>query len=102
MLFRSSDEALRLVASTPRPIDLVLTDVVMPGLIGPELAERLRRIRPGLRVLYMSGYPGDGTIGREDTFVDLKPLLVKPFSVGELMMAVRSALDAGRASLTAV
>src|SRR5262245_37651910 len=99
---RSSDEALRLVASTPRPIDLVLTDVVMPGLIGPELAERLRRIRPGLRVLYMSGYPGDGTIGREDTFVDLKPLLVKPFSVGELMMAVRSALDAVRPSLTAV
>src|SRR5213594_3294182 len=99
---RSSEEALKLVATMSRPIDLLLTDVVMPGLTGPELALRLRRAHPGLRVLFMSGYPGDGTIGREGTFVDLKPLLVKPFSVGELMTAVRSALDAGKSALTPV
>jgi len=50
----------------------------------------------------MSGYPGDGTIGSDDTFIELKPLLVKPFSVGELMTAVRSALESGKSSLTAV
>ncbi len=98
----SAEDALRLVAVTPARIDLLLTDVVMPGLIGPELADRLRRVRPGLRVLYMSGYPGDGTIGSDDTFIDLKPLLVKPFSVGELMTAVRSALESGKPSLTVV
>src|SRR6266700_3618235 len=98
----SAEDALRLVAVTPARIDLLLTDVVMPGLIGPELADRLRRVRPGLRVLYMSGYPGDGTIGSDDTFIELKPLLVKPFSVGELMTAVRSALESGKSSLTAV
>ncbi len=97
---RSSEEALRLVAGTS--IDLLLTDVVLPGFTGSELADRLRRARPGLRVLYMSGYPGDGTIGRAGTFEDLKPFLAKPFSIGELTAAVRSALAAQTPSLTAV
>jgi CheY-like chemotaxis protein len=66
-------------------IDLLLTDVVMPGLDGPALAERLAAARPGLRVVFVSGYPSD---------VVLRPcaFLQKPYSVDQLAAAVRAAL----------
>ena len=51
------DDALRLGGSHPGPIDLLITDVVMPRMSGPDLARRLRAGRPTLRVLCMSGYP---------------------------------------------
>jgi two-component system, cell cycle sensor histidine kinase and response regulator CckA len=74
------------------PLDLMLTDVVMPGVSGPELARELRRDRPDLSVVYMSGYaagglPGAGDPGAGDAF------LQKPFSMQELLTAVRDALD---------
>ncbi len=50
-------DATRLAQTHPGTIDLLITDVVMPGTSGPELARRLRAHRPGLRVLCMSGYP---------------------------------------------
>ncbi len=95
----SPEQAVRSAATTS--VDLLLTDVVMPGMSGPELADRLRRTRPLLRVLYISGYPNDGTIG-QGAFDALKPLLPKPFSARQLTTAVRSALDAREPSLTTV
>jgi DNA-binding NtrC family response regulator len=65
------------------PIDLLLTDVVMPKLSGPELAERLTAVRPGLEVLYMSGYNDSRLLARglEEQSVNL---LAKPFTPDEL------------------
>ena len=55
---RGASEALELGLAHAESIDVLLTDVVMPGLTGPKLAEELKRICPTLRILYMSGYPG--------------------------------------------
>ncbi len=73
------------------PLDLVVTDVVMPCAGGPELAERLRALRPGLRVLYTSGYTAD-VIERSGLGGEEVPLLGKPFTRAELLDAVRGAL----------
>src|SRR6266498_3120647 len=58
----SGEEALRICAGQEGPIHLLLTDVMMPGMSGPEVAQRLARMRPGMRVLYMSGYSDDTMI----------------------------------------
>ncbi len=73
-------------------IDLLLTDLVMPGMSGAALAERLVGRRPGLRVLFMSGYPHDvlSQFGVSATEV---PLLRKPFTETDLARRVREALD---------
>jgi two-component system, cell cycle sensor histidine kinase and response regulator CckA len=68
-------------------IDLVTTDVVMPGMAGPELVERLQKTRPELAVLYMSGYAsGTGTHHTIDA-LDVA-LLQKPFTPSELMQKI--------------
>jgi PAS domain S-box-containing protein len=72
-------------------VDLLFTDVVMPGLDGRALAARLRARRPGLRVLYASGYVGDlpaGAGGEPDA-----PLLAKPYTPADLARRVRRVLD---------
>jgi PAS domain S-box-containing protein len=85
------DEALELVQAGTAP-DLLLTDVVMPGMSGAELARRLRSLQPELPVLYMSGYtddvlrPGELTAPRTS-------FLAKPFHNAELVAAARNALD---------
>ena len=84
-------EALDLSAEAGRPIDLVMTDVVLPGLDGHGLAARLAESRPGLPVLYLSGYPPD-TAKRYGAGPPGE-LLRKPFSVESLLAAVRRALD---------
>ena len=73
-------------------IDLLLSDVVMPGMSGRDVAEELRRLRPGLKVLYMSGHAGDvldhhGFQGEE------MRLLAKPFDSDGLLSSVRAALE---------
>ena len=93
------EQAVRFAATTS--IDLLLTDVVMPGMSGPELASLLLRTRPLLRVLFMSGYPDIGPIGQGALEV-LGPLLPKPFSARQLTAAVRGALDARTPSLISV
>jgi PAS domain S-box-containing protein len=85
------DEALSLAASFPDPIDLLVTDVVMPGLNGRELAARLRAARPGLRCLFVSGYTAD-VIEHRGVLEEGVQFLAKPFSSPELARKVREAL----------
>jgi PAS domain S-box-containing protein len=86
------EEALRLARLHPGSIDLLLTDVVMPHLGGRELAERLAAARPGLRVLYMSGYT-DGVLVRDGVLEEGLAFLQKPFSPFTLLGKVREVLD---------
>jgi len=72
-------EAMELAARSPGPIDVLVTDVVMPGVNGEALAEELRRRRPDLRILYVSGYPDD-IIGRHGVLDRGVELLAKPFT----------------------
>ena len=77
---------------TERTVDLLLTDVVMPGLSGPNLAARLLQQNPHLRVLFMSGYIDEAT-GLHGTSWGV-PMLQKPFTPAKLAEQVRHALDA--------
>jgi CheY-like chemotaxis protein len=75
-------------------IDLLVTDLVMPGMNGHQLAERLIARRPGLKCLYMSGYPAD-VIAHHGLLGLGERLIQKPFSLRLLAKSVREALDAG-------
>jgi DNA-binding NtrC family response regulator len=70
------------------PIDLLLTDVVMPQMSGPELAEQVVALRPGIKVVFMSGYPG--VITSPSAF-----FLQKPFEMETLAQILRQVLDPG-------
>jgi two-component system cell cycle sensor histidine kinase/response regulator CckA len=85
-------EALEEVASS-QPFDLLLTDVVMPEMSGPELAVKLRARRPELPVLYMSGYTDD-VLSAHELAQDATAFLRKPFGNDELISAARALLDA--------
>ncbi|MEK7235510.1 MAG: PAS domain S-box protein [Nitrospirota bacterium] len=94
---RHGIEALLTGARYGGPIHLLLTDVVMPQMSGPEVAEKLVTVRPGLKVLYMSGYPDhpvfdQGGVSRETSF------LAKPFSPHVLAQKVREVLDGVKAA----
>ena len=86
----SGRDALRLCTTNPEHIDLLVTDVVMPRMRGVEVARRVARIRPSLRVLFMSGYT-DNSI-HADVAGSIS-FLQKPFTLVELLGAVRSALS---------
>ena len=79
-------EGLDLIRSPSTSADLLVTDVVMPGMSGPELATRARRVRPGLPVLFVSGYPQP--VGNSGAI----EVLAKPFSLEALGARVRAAL----------
>jgi two-component system, cell cycle sensor histidine kinase and response regulator CckA len=79
-------EALALAASGA-PLDLLLTDVVMPGINGRQLAERLRELQPGLKVLFMSGYTDDAVIARGVIDHEMA-FLQKPFGADQLAQTV--------------
>jgi CheY-like chemotaxis protein len=87
-----AEAALALAATHPGPIELLVTDVVMPGLSGRELAERLVVDRPATRVLYMSGYAEDH-FGRSGALAEAIAYLAKPFTANALAHAVRDALE---------
>ncbi|WP_242443486.1 response regulator, partial [Sphingobium sp. LB126] len=84
--------ALRLVERRGQGIDLLFTDVVMPGMSGSELAQRALALRPGLKVLFTSGYTRDGFMrdGRLEAGIALLP---KPFALGDLAGQIRRLLD---------
>jgi PAS domain S-box-containing protein len=89
----NADEALNLAGQHPGTIHLLLTDVVLPGMRGVELAEHLGALRPGIKVVYMSGYTEDAFLHQGD----LPPgtaFLQKPFSAALLTRKIREVLDA--------
>ena len=90
---KNGADALRVLEERPDDrVDLMLTDVVMPGMSGTALFEELSRLRPTLRVLFMSGYP-DGTAKLDFAADSGRALLAKPFSIAELDRALRAELD---------
>jgi DNA-binding response OmpR family regulator len=87
------NEALALAGTHPGNLDLLLTDVMLPGKNGVELATELRRSRPGLRLLFVSGYSADVL---DSTPLENVHFLPKPFGPEDLTRAVRAALDGAR------
>ncbi len=85
-------EALEELASRDGSIDLLLTDVVMPGMSGPELYSRVAEDHPGLKVLYMSGYT-DEIVTAQGKLRSGEDLIEKPFSMDALAAKVREVLD---------
>lgn len=85
-------EALAFAQSHDGPIDLVVSDVVMPTMGGPELLARLRTLRPTVKVLYISGYTGDDLSARIDRETAAR-VLEKPFTASVLLQTVREVLD---------
>ncbi len=88
----SGDEAVRLAEGHSGPVHLLLTDIVMPGMTGPELARDLSRLHPDLRVLFMSGY-AENAVVREGLRHPSAGFIEKPFSPETLAREVRRALD---------
>jgi CheY-like chemotaxis protein len=84
-------DALAQAEQHPHPIHLLLTDVIMPGMLGDELATLLHRQRPDTKILFMSGYAGDlmTRYGVLETGVTILP---KPFTNNELLTAIRTAI----------
>ncbi len=86
------EQALELVRSDPAPLNLVLVDVVMPGEGGFEAGRRIAELKPGVRVLYMSGYTQD-VLDQQGALADGAAFLQKPFTTPELLARVREVLD---------
>jgi|HubBroStandDraft_6_1064221.scaffolds.fasta_scaffold46645_2 PAS domain S-box-containing protein len=90
---RCGEEAFAITENHQGTVHLLLTDVVMPGETGMEIAERVSALRPGIRVLYMSGYP-ESVIASQGVIETGITLVSKPFKAADLLAHVRSALDA--------
>jgi CheY-like chemotaxis protein len=86
------NEALRICKGRKEPVYLILTDVVMPGMSGRELAERLKKFQPEIRVLYMSGYT-DNAIVHHGVLEKGMNYIQKPFTIEGLARKVREVLD---------
>jgi len=89
----NGQEALQQMATVKRPIHLLLTDVMMPGMNGRELAEQLLAKQPSLRVVFMSGYNQDELL-RKGISSQSVAFVPKPFTIQSLSSAVKAVLDA--------
>jgi two-component system, cell cycle sensor histidine kinase and response regulator CckA len=90
---RHAEAALELAAAADQPIDLLVSDLVMPGLGGRALADRLLNVRPGLRVLFITGYAAEA-VERQGRLPAGHGLLEKPFTADQLAHKVRETLTA--------
>lgn len=88
------EEALTLSMARKGPIHLLITDVMMPVMNGKELAERLYSLRPGIRILYVSGYTREEVISDNRNSASREWWLAKPFTGRQLIAKVKSILDA--------
>jgi PAS domain S-box-containing protein len=89
---RNGEEALLLLERREQPVHLVFTDVVMPGMSGRDLAGRLREIRPGIKILFTSGYTDDYIV-RRGVLDDATHFLGELYTFGDLTRKVREVLD---------
>jgi CheY-like chemotaxis protein len=89
---RNGPEAIGIARDHAGTIDLLLTDVVMPQMLGKEVAERVHEIRPSIRVLYMSGY-AQPVLASQGTLEEGVILVEKPFTEAALIAKVREVLD---------
>lgn len=89
----SGENAIRLFKNNP-DTDLLLTDVVAPGMSGPMIADQIASLKPDIKVLFMSGYDGTQVVQR---YVVEKgySLLIKPFTMEQLERKVRAVLEGG-------
>jgi PAS domain S-box-containing protein len=88
----NGEEALKVIAENEKPIHLLVTDVIMPGMGGRMLAERLQSQQPDIKVLFMSGYM-DQTISHQDLSAAELNFIEKPFSPQKLANKIREILD---------
>ena len=86
------NEALRLLAGQRKPLDIIVTDVVMPDMGGRQMVEQLVVSFPNAKVLYLSGYTDDAVV-RYGILHDQVPFLQKPFTSAALQRKVREVLD---------
>jgi two-component system cell cycle sensor histidine kinase/response regulator CckA len=90
LMAEHGDEALRICAKHPEPIEVLLCDVVTPGLGARELIRIAVGMYPGLRVLLMTGYPDEFPFGVEDS--EIFQLIRKPFTTSELVLRLEAML----------
>jgi two-component system cell cycle sensor histidine kinase/response regulator CckA len=92
--------ALHLMAQSATRFDLLLSDVVMPGMSGSELARRVKERQPDIAVLFMSGYADDAVV-HDELAASAVTCIAKPFTVRELSEAVERAIASRAAALRA-
>jgi CheY-like chemotaxis protein len=100
---RLGSAAIERALAAPLAIDLLLTDVILPDISGPQVADALLNVNPRLKVLFMSGYTDD-FVARHGALTNDTRLLEKPFTVDALLRSVRAVLDttsAARGALSA-
>ena len=92
----SAEEALALLAARPTSINLLITDMTLPGRNGRQLAEQIKTTQPNLLTMYISGYTDDPAVYDRDNLPAGAVFLQKPFTLGSLVKKVREVLDSAK------
>ena len=92
LLTDRAEEAMRISRKHEGPINLLITDLVMPRLDGFMLSNRLKKLRPEMKVLWVSGYFDRSPAVKEDLQASETPFLAKPYTASELLRKVRDVL----------